>query len=146
MHCNIFTKSRCLPPYIKYTFHGCMEHKSEPKEHAKNIKFNDNNVILLGTMTKGHLFEYLRGPALKIEIHDRDPKECPKKKASIFGSRPDDQAICNVAYTGGLLENYSGFVTRPPTGSQINFITTKFCSWDKANGYAGTVGWSKERK
>ena len=93
---------RCSSPYVKYTFHVCPEHCSEPRTHGKTIKFNDNNVFLLGTLSKSHLFEFLRGPSLKIEVHDRDPKEITRKKPSVFGSRPDDESICNVAYTGGL--------------------------------------------
>ena len=95
---------RCLPPYIKYKFHECRDHVStEETQQKKTMKFNDRNVILLGTMLKGHLFEYLRGPALKIEVHDRDAKGKPTEAAAVFGSRVDDDAICNVAYTGGIL-------------------------------------------
>ena len=94
--------SRCHPPYVKYTFYGASyEHRSFAKEHGSTIRFDDNNVILLGTLNKQQLFEYLRGPALKIEVHDRDIKEVIKKKPSVFGTKPEDTNIFNTAYAGG---------------------------------------------
>jgi len=96
-------RHQCHPAYVKYKFYGTVEHRSFAKEHSRNIKFNDSNVILLGTLDKNHLFEYLRGPPLKIEVHDRDVKETPKKKSSVFGSKPEDENIFNTAYAGGTL-------------------------------------------
>lgn len=88
-------KLRCLPPFVKYKFYQCPEHVSEMTEYRKTIKFNDCNVVLLGTMNKERLFEYLRGPLLKIEIHDRDPKEISQQKSLVFGSQPEDNSIWN---------------------------------------------------
>ena len=89
-----------MPPYVQYKFHESALHKSEETEHGRSLKFNDRNVILLGVMAKGRLYEYLRGPPLKIEVHDRDPKIVPVKKSSVFGTRPHDEAINSVHYTG----------------------------------------------
>ena len=90
-----------MPPYIKYKFHGCDEHQSPSNEHGKTIKFNDSNVILLGIQDKGNLFEYLRGPLFKIEVHDRDTNHVSRKKSLIFGVKPEDENIFNSAYAGG---------------------------------------------
>jgi len=101
-------KAKCHPPYVKYTFYcASSEHRSFAKEHGSTIRFDDNNVILLGTLNKQQLYEYLRGPALKIEVHDRDIKEVLKKKPSVFGTKPEDTNIFNTAYAGGTLSNLS---------------------------------------
>lgn len=90
--------SRCIPPHIKYKFHDAPAFISDKKMHAKDLVFNEHNVILLGVMSKELLREFLLGPPLKVEIHDRDPKESLKKKAGIFGSQPEDDEISNVSF------------------------------------------------
>lgn len=103
---------------MKYKFYQYPEHVSEMTEYRKTIKFNDCNVVLLGTMNKERLFEYLRGPLLKIEIHDRDPKEISQQKSLVFGSQPEDNSIWNN------------------TG---NFINISKCSWYVARTSIGDV-------
>jgi len=93
---------RTLPPYIQYSFHECPTHKSEETEHGRYMNFSDRNVILLGVQPKGRLYEYLRGPPLRIEIHDRDPKHIPVKKSLVFGALPHDNDICSVHYTDAV--------------------------------------------
>ena len=96
-----------MPPYIKYKFHDSPEYVSNKKEHVKDLDFNERNVILLGTMSTELLREFLLGPPLKIEIHDRDPKECLKKKAGIFGSQPNDEEISNVTFTTSMINIFN---------------------------------------
>lgn len=54
-------------------------------------------MILAGTIPPGELHEYLRGPPLEIEVHDRDKRmESIKIKPSLFGEEPGDSKISNV--------------------------------------------------
>ncbi|KAK6176744.1 hypothetical protein SNE40_014985 [Patella caerulea] len=90
-------RSKCHPVYCKYKFYKQPEHISAGKEHGDNIYWDDTNVVLLGHMEKSELREYLNGPALEIEIHDRDRKcEEVKLKPTLFGDDLEDEKISNV--------------------------------------------------
>lgn len=50
-----------------------------------------------GTMDRSELLEYLNGPPLDIEVHDRDRViEKQKLKPTLFGDDLEDQKISNV--------------------------------------------------
>ncbi|PIK33636.1 hypothetical protein BSL78_29553, partial [Apostichopus japonicus] len=67
------------------------------KPRAKNVYWEDVNVVLLGTIPQGELLEYLRGPPLEIHLHDRDRKpEDVKAKPLLFGADMEDDKISNV--------------------------------------------------
>ncbi len=73
-------------------------HKSAGKKHARKIIFDDSHVVLLGIQDKETLFEYLQGPALAIEVHDRDRNLMLKKEAAcVFGQNEDDAFIGNAS-------------------------------------------------
>uniref|UniRef100_H3A4N6 Cilia and flagella associated protein 92 (putative) n=1 Tax=Latimeria chalumnae TaxID=7897 RepID=H3A4N6_LATCH len=75
-----------MPPY-----------QSGGREHGTHVYFKDVNVILTGLFSASELQEYLRGPALEIEVHDRDRKiEHQPKKLGLFGTDPDDEKLSNV--------------------------------------------------
>ena len=49
--------------------------------------WEDVNVVLLGTLDKGGLAEYLQGPHFQVEVHNRDRKiEYGKPNVAIFNS------------------------------------------------------------
>ena len=51
-----------------------------------------------GIIPRGELMEYLNGPALEIEVHDRDRKpEEIKQKPTLFGEDMEDDKISNVS-------------------------------------------------
>lgn len=55
-------------------------------------------MILAGTIETGELREYLRGPPLEVEVHDRDKKMEPiLSKPSLFGDEPGDSKLSNVS-------------------------------------------------
>ena len=91
---------RCLPPYIHYRLFENEPHTSSYKKHGSTIHFNDRFIILLGLLKKKKLIEYLLGPPLKIEVHDRDAKLLKKPEDAIFGDKPGDQEISSVTYLG----------------------------------------------
>ena len=84
-----------------YKFHDEEKHQSEGMPHGKTIKFNDKDVILLGTKDKGPLFEHLQGPKFKIEVHDRDSREAEKSPYGVFGSHANDEGISSA--TSGII-------------------------------------------
>lgn len=54
-------------------------------------------MVLAGTIAPQELREYLRGPPLEIEVHDRDKKMgIFTKKPSLFGDEPGDRRLSNL--------------------------------------------------
>lgn len=50
-----------------------------------------------GTFEQSEFRQYLNGPPIEIEVHDRDRKpEAVKLKASLFGDDLEDEKISNV--------------------------------------------------
>ncbi|KYO29860.1 hypothetical protein Y1Q_0023196 [Alligator mississippiensis] len=70
------------------------------------------------TIKPAKLYEYLRGPPMEIEVHDRDQKtvEDPKK-SSLFGEEQDDARLSNIGFL-----TYKHSVQNP--------FTDKNKSWD----------------
>ncbi|XP_064422507.1 uncharacterized protein CFAP92 [Latimeria chalumnae] len=90
-------QEKCDPVYCKYKFHNLPPYQSGGREHGTHVYFKDVNVILTGLFSASELQEYLRGPALEIEVHDRDRKiEHQPKKLGLFGTDPDDEKLSNV--------------------------------------------------
>ncbi|ESO89848.1 hypothetical protein LOTGIDRAFT_124357 [Lottia gigantea] len=90
-------KNKCHPAYCKYKFFKQPEHISVGKEHDRTIYWDDTNVVLLGHLEKSELREFLNGPALEIEVHDRDRKNQEiKLKPTLFGDDLEDEKISNV--------------------------------------------------
>ncbi|XP_053454851.1 uncharacterized protein CFAP92 isoform X2 [Nycticebus coucang] len=76
----------CVPVYCKYQFYKTPVHKTEGKPHGTHINFQDINVIFLGAMNPSDLREYLEGPPMVVEVHDRDRKaEEYSRKPMLFG-------------------------------------------------------------
>lgn len=96
---------KCIPPYIKYKFLDSNEFVSAKKKHQKDLVYNEYDVVLLGTMSKELLQEYLLGPPLKIEIHDRDPKQDLKERSGIFGTHKDDEHISSITFSSNSVHN-----------------------------------------
>ncbi|XP_025106751.1 uncharacterized protein LOC112571726 isoform X2 [Pomacea canaliculata] len=89
--------TRCRPVYCQYQFFKQPIHITDGKEHQKNLYFDDKNVVLLGQQDPSELREYLKGPSMVIEVHDRDRRpENVKLKATLFGDDLEDEKISNV--------------------------------------------------
>ncbi|KAF6094486.1 hypothetical protein HJG60_007225 [Phyllostomus discolor] len=88
----------CTPVYCKYQFHKTPVHQTEGQPHGSHISFQDINVIFLGAMHPNDLREYLEGPPMVVEVHDRDRKsEEYSRKPTLFGEDPLDSYINSQA-------------------------------------------------
>ncbi|KAM8930751.1 uncharacterized protein CFAP92 [Pelodytes ibericus] len=89
----------CVPVYCRYKFHHQPYHETRGQEHGSHVYFKDVNVILAGTISPGVLCEYLNGPPLEIEVHDRDRKKdegAGTSSPSLYGKEPEDEKLSNV--------------------------------------------------
>ncbi|XP_076468773.1 uncharacterized protein LOC143299450 isoform X2 [Babylonia areolata] len=106
-------RSKCQPVYCKYQFFRQPAHTTVAKEHAKNIHWDDKNVVLLGPQEPSELREYLSGPAMTVEVHDRDRKtEDVKLKATLFGDDLEDEKISNVGTVASRRTLHNAFEGR----------------------------------
>lgn len=83
-------------------------HRTLGYPHERNVHWDDVNVVLLGILDQGELREYLQGPPLHIELHDRDRDPDIKTiKADLFGNCPEDEFINNVGLVAGMCNGAS---------------------------------------
>ncbi|XP_051059287.1 uncharacterized protein CFAP92 isoform X1 [Phodopus roborovskii] len=76
----------CTPVYCRYQFHSTPVHETKGEPHGTHVFFQDINVIFLGAIHPSDLREYLEGPPMVIEVHDRDRKsEEYSRKPALFG-------------------------------------------------------------
>ncbi|XP_012892458.1 PREDICTED: uncharacterized protein FLJ43738-like, partial [Dipodomys ordii] len=64
----------CAPVYCSYQFYKTPVHKTKGEPHGTHVYFQDINVIFLGAIHPSDLREYLEGPPMVVEVHDRDRK------------------------------------------------------------------------
>ncbi|XP_013845566.2 uncharacterized protein KIAA1257 homolog isoform X3 [Sus scrofa] len=84
----------CMPVYCRYQFHETPVHRTEGQPHGNRVYFQDVNVIFLGAMHPSDLREYLEGPPMVVEVHDRDRKlEGYSRKPTLFGEDPLDSYL-----------------------------------------------------
>ncbi|XP_077058960.1 uncharacterized protein cfap92 [Siphateles boraxobius] len=89
-------REKCLPVYCQYKFHNKPIYRTKGHDHNANIYFKDVNVIFTGPMS-GKLVEFLRGPPMDIEVHERDRKnEKPSSQPAVFGTDPNDAKLWTI--------------------------------------------------
>ncbi|XP_054572876.1 uncharacterized protein CFAP92 isoform X3 [Eptesicus fuscus] len=108
----------CTPVYCKYQFHKTPVHQTEGQPHGNHVSFQDVNVIFLGAMNSKDLREYLEGPPMVVEVHDRDRKsEEYSRKPTLFGEDPLDSYL-----------NFQAFVS--PNETKNNPFESQNKMWD----------------
>lgn len=106
-------QQKCMPVYCQYKFHNMPAHRTKGLSHGSNIYFKDVNVILTGLLSTEELLEFLRGPPLEIEVHDRDRKsEEPSSSPAIFGTEATDNKLASTALVSTRQTIYSPFRKR----------------------------------
>lgn len=99
-----------MPVYCQYKFHNMPAHRTKGLSYGSNINFKDVNVILTGLLQTEELLEFLRGPPLEIEVHDRDRKaEEPSCSPAIFGTEATDDKLASTAVVPTKQTCYSPF-------------------------------------
>ncbi|XP_047390570.1 uncharacterized protein CFAP92 isoform X2 [Sciurus carolinensis] len=84
----------CTPVYCRYRFHKTPVHRTEERPHGTRVYFEDVNVIFLGAMHPSELREYLEGPPMVVEVHDRDRKaDESSRKPALYGEDPLDAHV-----------------------------------------------------
>ena len=58
-------------------------------------------MFLLGVLDKMILSEYLRGPPLQFELHDRDRKLKYNTQAMMFGKEKEDNVLGTTSFVEG---------------------------------------------
>ncbi|XP_056000936.1 uncharacterized protein LOC130048351 isoform X2 [Ostrea edulis] len=104
---------KCQPVFCRYQFFKQPEHCSMGREQRENVYWDDVNVVLLGTLEQSELRQYLNGPPLEIEVHDRDRKpEGVKLKPTLFGDDLEDEKISNVGTVASRRTVHNPFMGR----------------------------------
>ncbi|KAL1007865.1 hypothetical protein UPYG_G00092710 [Umbra pygmaea] len=103
-------EGKCLPVYCQYQFHHMPLHRTKGHEHSTDVYFKDVNVILTGLLSPAELVEYLRGPPLKIEVHDRDrPFENANTSPALFGNSSNYDSLSSVVLVSGKPTSHNTF-------------------------------------
>ena len=93
---------RCDPVFVKYQFLQQLEHRSTGRPQAADVTWAESRVILLGTLERQLLVEWLRGPPLAVEVHDRDRRMEACQDPAVFGMESRDDLLGTHAFgTGG---------------------------------------------
>ncbi|XP_072438311.1 uncharacterized protein cfap92 [Chiloscyllium punctatum] len=105
-------EEKCGPVYCQYQFYDMPCHRTKARGHGSEISFKDVNVILTGTIKPDKLKEYLLGPPLEIEIHDRDRRlVLQSEPPALFGTEAEDIKLSNVSLASSKRTVHDPFTT-----------------------------------
>ncbi len=90
---------------MRYQFYNQPPYHTLGVPQAEEVVWNNTHVLLLGTVDPQLLMEYLRGPPLILELHDRarQPEDCTLP--ALFGEETRDDVLGTHAFTAGIHVN-----------------------------------------
>ena len=88
---------------MRYQFHTQAPHCTGGVPQAGEAGWNDSHIHLLGTIDRQLLVEYLRGPPLVLELHDRSRRAEDRTLPALFGEEIRDDVLGTHAFTAGKL-------------------------------------------
>jgi len=95
---------RCEPVYVSYQFPGHDQtFRTSGQPQASSLVWEQSRVFLLGVLDKMKLTEYLRGPPLQLELHDRDRKLKNNNEPIVFGREKEDNILGTTSFVEGDL-------------------------------------------
>ncbi|XP_072328653.1 uncharacterized protein cfap92 isoform X2 [Scyliorhinus torazame] len=104
-------EEQCGPVYCQYKFYDLPCHQTKGRGHGTEVSFKDVNVILTGTFNPDKLREYLLGPPLEIEIHDRDRRpKLQSQPPALFGFETEDTKLSNVSLVSSKRTVHDPFI------------------------------------
>ncbi len=106
-HCYVILNlllHRCDPTFVRYQFHTQFPHCTGGVPQAGEAGWNDSHILLLGTIDRQLLVEYLRGPPLVLELHDRSRRAEDRTLPALFGEEVRDDVLGTHAFTAGKLQ------------------------------------------
>ncbi|XP_075177362.1 uncharacterized protein CFAP92 isoform X1 [Anomaloglossus baeobatrachus] len=106
-------QEKCHPVYCKYRFQDHPCHRTHGQAHGTHVYFRDVNVVFVGALSPGKLREFLLGPAVEIQVHDRDQKvQEDVSRPVLFGMEPEDEKLSNVGLVTSKSTIHNPFMKR----------------------------------
>lgn len=97
----ILLSHRCDASFARYQFYDQPPYHTGGVPQAAEAVWNDTHVMLLGTIDPQLLVEYLRGPPLLVELHDRARRHEDCTLPALFGAETRDDVLGTHAFTAG---------------------------------------------
>jgi len=98
---------RCEPAYVQYQLPSQSLLRTQGLPQAPVLPFRSCNVVLLGNLDDSQFLEFLRGPPLTFELHDRDPRTIQTFSRTIFGQDSMDDIIGTHMFGASLTTDKS---------------------------------------
>jgi len=77
--------------------------KTSGQPQSPSPVWGESRVFLLGVLDKMLLTEYLRGPPLQLELHDRDRKLKENNEPLVFGKQKEDNLLGTTTFVEGQI-------------------------------------------
>ncbi|XP_065909362.1 uncharacterized protein [Dysidea avara] len=104
-------QEKCEPACVSYQFLGHDKvFRTSGQSQSPNPVWGESRVFLLGVLDKMLLTEYLRGPPLQLELHDRDRKLKENNEPLVFGKQEEDNLLGTTAFVEGHSVEVNPFV------------------------------------
>lgn len=133
--------------YCQYKFLNSDVHRTKYHKHATDIYFEDTNVVLTGLMNQEELREFLSGPPLEIEVHDRDRKsqQSPEVGAAFGRSKPKTSGFSSFGIARLSLSEMLTGQRRMEVHLPIRCCPPPQCARDSTSASGAATPWAIPR-